>query len=48
MQGLDDWLTVLHRTITLADLQLDAQNSNLFTYNTLINTLRTGDADLRF
>jgi len=28
--------------------QLDAQNSCLFTYNTFINTLRTGDADLRF
>jgi len=34
---LDDWLTVLHRSITLADLQLDAQNSYLFTYNTFIN-----------
>ena len=33
---LDDWLTVLHRSITLFDLQLDAQNSYLFTYNTFI------------
>jgi hypothetical protein len=31
--SLDDWLTV-HRNITLIDLQLDAQNSYLFTYNT--------------
>jgi hypothetical protein len=30
--NLDDWLTV-HR-ITLVDLQLDAQNFYLFTYNT--------------
>jgi len=29
---LDDWLTV-HRSITLFDLQIDAQNSYLFTYN---------------
>jgi hypothetical protein len=28
---LDDWLTV-HRSITLVDLQLDAQNSYLFIY----------------
>ena len=35
---LDDWLTV-HRSITLADLQLDAQNSYLFTYNTFIKLL---------
>jgi hypothetical protein len=28
----DDWLTVLHRSITLVDLQLDAQNSYLFIY----------------
>jgi len=33
---LDDWLTV-HCSITLVDLQLDAQNSYLFTYNTFIN-----------
>jgi hypothetical protein len=33
--GLDDWLTV-HHCITLVDLQLDAQNSYLFTYNTFI------------
>jgi len=32
---LDDWLTV-HRSITLVDFQLDAQNSYLFTYNTFI------------
>jgi len=38
---LDDWLTV-HRSITLADLQLDAQNSYLFSYNTFI-TLRAVD-----
>jgi hypothetical protein len=30
---LDDWL-IVHRSITLFDLQLDAQNSYLFTYNT--------------
>jgi len=36
---LDDWLNVLHRIITLFDLQLDAQNSYLFTYNTLIKIL---------
>jgi hypothetical protein len=30
--NLIDWLTV-HRTITLVDLQLDTQNSYLFTYN---------------
>ena len=35
---LDDWLTV-HRSITLADLQLDAQYSYLFTYNTFIKIL---------
>jgi len=33
-----DWLTV-HRSITLVDLQLDAQNSYLFTYNTFIKIL---------
>jgi len=33
-----DWLTV-HHSITLVDLQLDAQNSCLFTYNTLIKLL---------
>jgi hypothetical protein len=37
--NLDDWLTVQHRSITLVDLQLDAQNSYLFTYNTLIKIL---------
>jgi hypothetical protein len=37
-QHLDDWLTV-HRSITLVDLQLDAQNSYLFTYNTFIKIL---------
>jgi hypothetical protein len=35
---LDYWLTV-HRSITLVDLQLDAQNSYLFTYNTFIKIL---------
>jgi len=35
---LDDWLTVPH-SITLVDLQLDAQNSCLFTYNTLTKIL---------
>ena len=32
---LHDWLTV-YCSITLVDLQLDAQNSYLFTYNTFI------------
>ena len=31
LKYLDDWLTV-HRSITLVDLQLDAQNSYLFIY----------------
>ena len=35
---LDDWLTV-HHSITLTDLQLDAQNSYLFIYNTFTKTL---------
>jgi hypothetical protein len=35
---LDDWLTV-HRSITLINLQLDAQNSYLFTYNIFIKIL---------
>jgi hypothetical protein len=35
---LYDWLTV-HRSIPLVDLQLDAQNSYLFTYNTFIKIL---------
>ena len=35
---LDDWLTV-HRSITLVDLQPDAENSYLFTYNTFIKIL---------
>jgi hypothetical protein len=35
---LDGWLTV-HRSITLTDFQLDAQNSYLFMYNTFIKTL---------
>jgi len=35
---LDDLLTV-RRSITLVDLQLDAQNSCLFTYNTSIKVL---------
>jgi len=38
MPCVDDWLSV-HRSITLVDLQLDAQNSYLFTYNTLIKIL---------
>jgi hypothetical protein len=33
---LHDWLTVQHRSITLVDLQLVAQISYLFTYNTFI------------
>ena len=37
-RALDDWLTV-HRSITLVDFQLDAQNSYLFTYNTFIKLL---------
>jgi len=36
--SLGDWLTV-HRSITLVDLQLDPQNSYLFTYNTFIKIL---------
>jgi hypothetical protein len=32
---LDDWLN-LHRSIILVDLQLDTQNSYLFTYKTFI------------
>jgi hypothetical protein len=36
--SLDDWL-IVHRSITLVDLQLDAQNSYLFTYNTFIKIL---------
>ena len=35
---LDDWLTV-HRSITLVNLQLDVQNSYLFTYNIFIKIL---------
>jgi hypothetical protein len=35
---LEDWVTV-HRSITLVDLQLDAQNSYLFTYNAFIKIL---------
>jgi len=37
--NLDDWWTVLHHSITLVDLQLDAQNSYLFTYNIFIKIL---------
>jgi hypothetical protein len=33
--NLDDWLTV-HRSITLVDFQLDAQNSYIFIHNTFI------------
>jgi hypothetical protein len=36
--NLDDWLT-MHRTITMIDFQLDAQNSYLFTNNTFIKIL---------
>jgi len=36
---VDDWLTVLHRSITLVNLQLDKQNSSLFIYNTFIKIL---------
>jgi hypothetical protein len=39
IENLDDWLTVQHRSITLIDLQLDAQNSYLFTYNIFIKIL---------
>ena len=35
---LDDWLTV-HRSTTLVNFQLDAQNSYLFIYNTFIKIL---------
>jgi len=35
---LEDWSTV-HRSITLVDLKLDAQNSYLFTYNIFIKIL---------
>ena len=35
---LDDWLT-MHRSITLVDLQIDAENSYLFTYNIFIKIL---------
>jgi hypothetical protein len=35
---LEGWLTV-HRSITLIDFQLDAQNSYLFIYNTFIKIL---------
>jgi hypothetical protein len=38
MYTLHDWLTV-HRNITLVDLQLDAQNSYLFTDNTFVKIL---------
>jgi hypothetical protein len=37
-ENFDDWLAV-HRSITLVDLQLDAQNSYLFIYNILIKIL---------
>jgi hypothetical protein len=36
---VDDWLTALHRSITLVNFQLDAQNSYLFIYNTFIKIL---------
>jgi len=35
---LHEWLTV-HRSITLFDLQLDAQKSYIFAYNTFIKIL---------
>jgi hypothetical protein len=35
---IDDWLTV-HRSITLVDLQPNARNSYLFTYNIFIKIL---------
>jgi hypothetical protein len=35
---LDDWLTV-HRSVSLVDLKIDAQNSCLFAYNTFIKVL---------
>jgi len=38
-KNLGDWFTVQHRSITLVDFQLYAQNSYLFTYNTLIKIL---------
>jgi hypothetical protein len=41
---LDDWLTV-HRSIILVDLQLDAQNSYLFTHNTFIKIFYTFGAN---
>jgi hypothetical protein len=37
--NLDDWLTV-HRSITLIDLQLDAQNSYLFTFIKILYMFR--------
>ena len=43
---LDDWLTV-HRSITLVDLQLDAQNSYLFIYNIFIKILNMSRAAYR-
>jgi hypothetical protein len=47
VMGLDDWLTA-HQSITLVDLQIDAQNSCLFTYNTFIKTpLRVSSTQLR-
>jgi len=36
--NLDVWL-IVHRSITLVDLQLDSQNSYLFTYNKFIKIL---------
>jgi hypothetical protein len=38
VESLDDWLTV-QRSIILFDLQIDALNSYLFTYNTFIKIL---------
>ena len=38
ISNLDGWLA-MHRSITLIDFQLDAQNSYLFIYNTFIKIL---------
>jgi hypothetical protein len=38
LRDIDYWLTV-HRSITLVNFQLDAQNSYLFMYNTFIKIL---------
>jgi hypothetical protein len=38
LRYLDDWFA-MHRSITLVEFQLDAQNSYLFIYNTFITIL---------